>query len=76
MKYILLSVFVFSLLSCKENKIPFDQETSDVITNFYGDALEFKESYELLRGLSKDVGQRLSGSEGAKKAVIWSFCSL
>jgi hypothetical protein len=72
MKYILLSVFVFSLLSCKENKIPFDQETSDVITNFYGDALEFKESYELLRGLSKDVGQRLSGSEGAKKAVIWS----
>ena len=31
-----------------------------------------RESYELLRGLSKDVGQRLSGSEGAKKAVIWS----
>ena len=72
MKKLIYTTLIFSLLSCKENPAPFDQETSDVINTFYGDALEFKESYELLRGLSKDVGQRLSGSEGAKKAVLWS----
>ena len=72
MKKLIYTILIFSLLSCKESPVPFDQETSDVITTFYGDALEFKESYELLRSLSKDVGQRLSGSEGAKKAVLWS----
>ena len=72
MKNFIIILLSFCLISCKNESIPFDQETSDVITSFYGDALEFKESYELLRGLSKDVGQRLSGSEGAKKAVLWS----
>ena len=72
MKNFIIILLSFCLISCKNESIPFDQETSDVITTFYGDALEFKESYELLRGLSKDVGQRLSGSEGAKKAVLWS----
>ena len=72
MKNFIIILLSFCLISCKNESIPFDQETSDVVTTFYGDALEFKESYELLRGLSKDVGQRLSGSEGAKKAVLWS----
>ena len=72
MKNFIIILLSFCLISCKNESVPFDQETSDVITTFYGDALEFKESYELLRGLSKDVGQRLSGSEGAKKAVLWS----
>ena len=72
MKNFTIILLSFCLISCKNESVPFDQETSDVITTFYGDALEFKESYELLRGLSKDVGQRLSGSEGAKKAVLWS----
>lgn len=72
MKNFIIILLSFCLISCKNKSVPFDQETSDVITTFYGDALEFKESYELLRGLSKDVGQRLSGSEGAKKAVLWS----
>lgn len=72
MKNFIIILLSFCLISCKNESILFDQETSDVITTFYGDALEFKESYELLRGLSKDVGQRLSGSEGAKKAVLWS----
>ena len=72
MKNFIIILLSFCLISCKNETVPFDQETSDVITTFYGDALEFKESYELLRGLSKDVGQRLSGSEGAKKAVLWS----
>ena len=72
MKNYIIILLSFSFFSCKKETVPFDQETSDVITTFYGDALEFKESYELLRSLSKDVGQRLSGSEGAKKAVLWS----
>ena len=72
MKNLIYTFLMFTLISCENNKPSFDQETSDIITTFYGDALEFKESYELLRGLSKDVGQRLSGSEGAKKAVLWS----
>ncbi len=72
MKNFIIILLSFCLISCKNENVPFDQETSDVITTFYGDALEFKESYELLRGLSKGVGQRLSGSEGAKKAVLWS----
>jgi len=72
MKKLIFITLIFSLFSCKENTVPFNQETSEVINNFYGDALEHRESYELLRSLSKDVGQRLSGSEGAKKAVVWS----
>jgi len=70
--------FVFSCLvvvSCEQDvkqKTQYDQAVGQAINNFYGDALEFKESYTLLRGLSKDVGQRLSGSEGAKKAVLWT----
>ena len=72
MKNFIIILLSICLISCKNESVPFDQETLDVITTFYGDALEFKESYELLRGLSKDVGQRLSGSEGAKKAVLWS----
>ena len=72
MKNYIIILLSFSFFSCKKETVPFDQKTSDVITTFYGDALEFKESYELLRSLSKDVGQRLSGSEGAKKAVLWS----
>ncbi len=67
-----LFILLIFFSSCKKEERVFDQETADVINTFYGDALEFKESYELLRSLSKDVGQRLSGSEGAKKAVIWS----
>ena len=72
MKKLIFTTLIFSLLSCKENTVPFDQETSDVINTFYSDALELRESYELLRTLSKDIGVRPSGSEGAKKAVVWT----
>ena len=66
--FIILSLFI---LSCKNQK-PYDEKTAEVINTFYGDALGDRESYELLRDLSKNVGSRLSGSEGAKKAVLWS----
>jgi hypothetical protein len=72
MKNLIISLLSFCLISCKNESVPFDQETSDVINTFYSDALEKRESYELLRVLSKDIGARPSGSEGAKKAVLWS----
>ena len=70
-KLIKLNLIPILIVSC-ETKEPYDQETADVITQFYGDALGERESYNLLRDLSKDIGQRLSGSEGAAKAVLWS----
>ena len=69
MKNFILITLIFSLFSCKENTVPFDQKTSDVINTFYSDALELRESYELLRVLSKDIGARPSGSEGAKSCA-------
>ena len=68
---IILTLIPILIVSC-ETTTPYDQETADVITQFYGDALGERESYNLLRDLSKDIGQRLSGSEGAAKAVLWS----
>lgn len=68
---IILTLIPILIISC-ETTMPYDQETADVITQFYGDALGERESYNLLRDLSKDIGQRLSGSEGAAKAVLWS----
>ena len=68
---IILTLIPILIISC-EITTPYDQETADVITQFYGDALGERESYNLLRDLSKDIGQRLSGSEGAAKAVLWS----
>jgi hypothetical protein len=70
-KLSILFLIISITFSCQTTE-PYDQETADVINTFYGDALGDRESYELLRSLSKDVGQRLSGSEGAKKAVLWS----
>ena len=70
-KLSILFIIISITFSCQTTE-PYDQETADVINTFYGDALGDRESYNLLRSLSKDVGQRLSGSEGAKKAVLWS----
>ena len=74
---LLLLFFVLGLnINCTKNsqeaKEDYDVSVGQTINTFYGDALEMKESYELLRGLSKDVGQRLSGSLGAEKAVVWT----
>ena len=70
--YTIGCLFVVSCSQNNEQKEKYDQAVGQTINTFYGDALEFKESYNLLRILSKDIGQRLSGSEGAKKAVQWT----
>lgn len=43
-----------------------------VIRNMYNHALTKGECYELLRHLCLNIGTRLSGSEGAEKAVAWT----
>lgn len=48
------------------------QEDSLTIRSIYDEALVDGHAYENLRQLCKDVGNRLSGSEGAEKAVRWS----
>ncbi len=48
------------------------QTDSTMLNTIYFEALENGHAYENLRSLCKDVGHRLSGSEGARKAVIWS----
>ena len=68
----ILFAFILIVFGCGKQEEAHNPKTTEVINTFYGDALEYKESYELLRDLSKNIGQRLSGSEGAKKAVEWS----
>ncbi|MEO9257254.1 MAG: peptidase M28 family protein, partial [Crocinitomicaceae bacterium] len=48
------------------------QNDSIFIQQIYNTALSKGESYENLRSLCKDIGNRLSGSAGAKMAVDWS----
>ncbi|WP_083422032.1 M28 family peptidase [Arsenicibacter rosenii] len=48
------------------------QADSVFIRKIYDETLARGKSYEWLRELTKQVGPRLSGSEGAKKAVVWS----
>lgn len=51
----------------------FSQPTEDKesIREIYNAALSNGKSYEMLKDLSLNIGQRLSGSEGAAKAVEW-----
>ena len=72
MKNLYLLRLSFLCFRVKKTLFLLIKKTSDVINTFYSDALELRESYELLRVLSKDIGARPSGSEGAKKAVLWS----
>lgn len=44
---------------------------STIIRKFFNEALSKGKSYDWLRELTTKIGPRLSGSEGAKKAVNW-----
>lgn len=46
-------------------------QDSVIIRKFYDEALVNGQSYENLRYLCKKIGQRLSGSAGAEKSVVW-----
>lgn len=47
-------------------------QDSLTIRRFYDEALVNGQAYDNLRYLCKQIGQRLSGSAGAEKAVAWS----
>lgn len=51
---------------------PIDQEVAVAIKSFFDEALSEKASYRLLKQLCEEIGPRLSGSEGAKAAVLWA----
>lgn len=59
-----LSVMLFA-------HVAFSQRDSSFIRTIYNEALLHGQSYENLRSLCKDVGNRLSGSTGAAMAVNW-----
>ncbi|HKL03717.1 MAG TPA: hypothetical protein VJ911_08580, partial [Cryomorphaceae bacterium] len=55
----------------------FAQESdSTQIRRIFDEALTRGQAYENLRELCKNVGNRLSGSEGAEKAVEWSVAKM
>jgi len=69
-------VVLFSLLSCETpqktaSEQSLDPEDIQVIRSIFDEALVNGKSYDWLRELCIEVGPRLSGSEGANKAVIW-----
>ncbi len=68
-RYILCFVCIVSLTFVKQSSA---QSDSTRLNAIYNEALDNGHAYENLRSLCKDVGHRLSGSEGARKAVIWS----
>ena len=64
MRHIL--IFFISILS-----INAQEKDANTIRTIYDLALTESEAYENLRVLCKDIGHRLSGSEGADSAVVW-----
>ena len=79
-KILLLLVIILTTISCKQeikntstiNTFSSEEkQDSTNIKNFFNSALTKGKSYEWLRDLTTNVGSRLSGSEGAAKAVIW-----
>ena len=63
------------LISCKQKSKEHSElnlEDTKIIKQFFDEALTTRETYELLDHLSNKIGHRLSGSEGAAKAVNWT----
>jgi Zn-dependent M28 family amino/carboxypeptidase len=66
--------FLF-FLSCNQkskDQIDLNLEDVKIIKQFFDEALTSRETYNLLDHLSNKIGHRLSGSEGASKAVEWT----
>jgi hypothetical protein len=63
---LLICISIFCINPC------WGQNDSTTIRTLYDLSLAEGHAYENLRELCKDVGHRLSGSEGAERAVIWS----
>ncbi len=74
---LLTTTFLFSCSEKKEKKPPIllsqkeYKKDSTLIKHLFNSALMEGQSYEWLQDLTTNIGSRLSGSKGAKKAVIW-----
>ncbi|TWR23936.1 M20/M25/M40 family metallo-hydrolase [Mucilaginibacter achroorhodeus] len=64
-RYLLLAALFFSATASQA-------QDSLFIRKIYDEALVNGQAYDNLRYLCKNIGQRLSGSAGAEKAVTWS----
>ncbi len=62
----LISTFIYYQKSIAQS------EDSVMIKKLFTDALTNGESYENLRYLCKEIGPRLSGSDNAQKAILWT----
>jgi hypothetical protein len=60
------------LLSLLTGSVLAQNPDSVAIRRIYSEALSNGKSYEWLRHLTKQIGPRLSGSDGAQKAVDWT----
>lgn len=60
------------LLSLLAGSVLAQNPDSVAIRRIYNEALSNGKSYEWLRHLTKQIGPRLSGSDGAQKAVDWT----
>jgi carboxypeptidase Q len=66
------TTFITTIILLTLSLSGFSQDNdSTVIRKFFNEALGKGQSYEYLRQLTTQIGARLSGSEGAAKAVIW-----
>ena len=74
MKLILRLIVLFSCLSLTA-QTGYRQD-SIKIRRIFDKSLQEGKSYQWLRHLSKDIGHRLAGSEGDKKAVQWGKAEL
>tara|TARA_B100001093_G_scaffold375000_1_gene360026 strand:- start:347 stop:1750 length:1404 start_codon:yes stop_codon:yes gene_type:complete len=65
-------LFFFNCNQKTDYQIDLNLEDVKVIKQFFDEALTSRETYNLLDHLSNKIGHRLSGSEGASKAVEWT----
>jgi len=73
MKQTLLSLALLALGTTSPALAQSDYQTDSIfISKIFNAALSEGKSYEWLRGLTQEVGPRLSGSEGAAKAVEYT----
>ena len=72
---IILPLTFLIFFNCNQKtdyQIDLNLEDVKVIKQFFDEALTNRETYNLLDHLSNKIGHRLSGSEGASKAVEWT----
>ena len=66
------TTFISTILLLTISLSGFSQDNdSTIIRKLFNESLQKGKSYEWLRELTTKIGPRLSGSEGAKKAVDW-----